>query len=158
MPDTHQNPDKPYADGKILQRIVDGVGVVTFNNPEKRNAMSLEMWEGFGQALIELRDDPDVRVVILRGAGDKAFVSGADISQFEKPRHNAAASEEYSRRSEAQRALLAQFPKPTIACIRGFCLGGGMQVAMFCDMRFAAEDSRFGIPAAKLGIAYGYDG
>src|SRR5262249_19103831 len=82
----------------------------------------------------------------------------ADISQFEKTRHNAAASEEYSKRSEAQRALLAHFAKPTIACIRGFCLGGGMQVAMSCDMRFAAQDSRFGIPAAKLGIAYGYDG
>src|ERR1700759_3763343 len=147
-----------YADGKILKTITEGVGVVTFNNPEKRNAMSLEMGEGLGQALTSLRDNPDVRVVILVGAGDKAFVSGADISQFEKTRHNAAASEEYSRRSEAQRALLATYPKPTISCIRGFCLGGGMQVAMLTDIRIAAEDSQFGIPAAKLGIAYGYDG
>jgi len=147
-----------YADGKILKTINEGVGVVTFNNPEKRNAMSLEMWEGLGQALSELRDDPGVRVVVLVGAGDKAFVSGADISQFEKTRHNAAASEEYSKRSEAQRALLGNYPKPTIACIRGFCLGGGMQVAMLTDIRIAAEDSQFGIPAAKLGIAYGYDG
>src|SRR5476649_2015499 len=92
------------------------------------------------------------------GAGDKAFVSGADISQFEKTRHNAEASAEYSRRSEAQRALLADFPKPTIACIRGFCLGGGMLVAMLTDIRIASETGRFGIPAAKLGIAYGYDG
>src|SRR5882672_11194081 len=121
--------DKSYADGKILQSVNDGVGVITFNNPEKRNAMSLDMWEGLGHALIELRDDPGVRVVIMVGAGDKAFVSGADISQFEKTRHNAEASEEYSRRSEAQRALLANYPKPSIACIRGFCLGGGMQVA-----------------------------
>jgi len=158
MLDVSKSNDKSYADGKILQRVADGVGVVTFNNPEKRNAMSLEMWEGFGQALIELRDDPEVRVVILAGAGDKAFVSGADISQFEKARHNAEASEEYSRRSAAQRALLADYPKPTIACIRGFCLGGGMQVAMLADIRIAAEDSQFGIPAAKLGIAYGYDG
>jgi enoyl-CoA hydratase/carnithine racemase len=158
MLDVPKSHEKSYADGKILKGVTEGVGVVTFNNPEKRNAMSLEMWEGFGEALTELRDDPDVRVVILTGAGDKAFVSGADISQFEKTRHNAAASEEYSKRSEAQRTLLAQFPKPTIACIRGFCLGGGMQVAMSCDMRFAAQDSRFGIPAAKLGIAYGYDG
>ena len=147
-----------YADGKILKTITDGIGVVTFNNPEKRNAMSLEMWEGLGQALSELRDDPEVRVVVLFGAGDKAFVSGADISQFEKTRHNAEASEEYSKRSEAQRALLGNYPKPTIACIRGFCLGGGMQVAMLTDIRIAAEDSQFGIPAAKLGIAYGYDG
>jgi len=150
--------DKSYADGKILKRITEGVGVVTFNNPEKRNAMSLDMWEGLGQALTELRDDDDVRVVVLVGAGDKAFVSGADISQFEQTRHNAQASEEYSRRSEAQRALLGNYPKPTVSCIRGFCLGGGMQVAMLADIRFASDNSKFGIPAAKLGIAYGYEG
>jgi enoyl-CoA hydratase/carnithine racemase len=150
--------DKSHADGKILQSIADGVGVITFNNPEKRNAMSLDMWEGFGHALVELRDDPAVRVVILVGAGDKAFVSGADISQFEKNRHNAEASEEYSKKSAAQRALLANYPKPIIACIHGFCLGGGMQVAMAADIRIAAEHSQFGIPAARLGIAYGYDG
>src|SRR5437660_10761543 len=158
MLDIPNKTEKSFADGKILQSVTDGIGVVTFNNPEKRNAMSLDMWEGFGQALTELRDDNEVRVVILVGAGDKAFVSGADISQFEKTRHNAEASEEYSRRSAAQRALLLNYPKPTIACIRGFCLGGGMQVAMLTDIRFAAENSQFGIPAAKLGIAYGYDG
>jgi enoyl-CoA hydratase/carnithine racemase len=155
---TEKNNEKSYADGKILQSVTEGVGVITFNNPEKRNAMSLEMWEGLGNALIDLRDNPDVRVVVLVGAGDKAFVSGADISQFEKTRHNAAASEEYSKRSAAQRALLADYPKPTIACIRGFCLGGGMQVAMLTDIRMASDNSQFGIPAAKLGIAYGYDG
>src|SRR6266403_2588099 len=158
MLDVSTKADKSHADGKILQSVADGVGVITFNNPEKRNAMSLEMWEGLGNALIELRDNPDVRVVIMVGAGDKAFVSGADISQFEKTRHNAEASEEYSKRSAAQRALLADYPKPTIACIRGFCLGGGMQVAMLADIRFASDNSQFGIPAAKLGIAYGYDG
>jgi enoyl-CoA hydratase len=150
--------DKSHADGKILQAVSDGVGIITFNNPDKRNAMSLDMWEGFGHALIELRDDPGVRVVILTGAGDKAFVSGADISQFEKTRHNAEASEEYSKKSAAQRALLADYPKPIIACIRGFCLGGGMQTAMAADIRIASDNSQFGIPAAKLGIAYGYDG
>src|SRR5471030_1291898 len=158
MLDVPKNADKSHADGKILQDIADGVGVITFNNPEKRNAMSLDMWEGLGEALVELRDDPEVRVVVLTGAGDKAFVSGADISQSEKTRHNAEASEEYSRKSAAQRALLADYPKPVIACIRGFCLGGGMQVAMAADMRIASENSQFGIPAAKLGIAYGYDG
>src|SRR3979409_1608455 len=150
--------EKSFADGKILRDVTEGVGVITFNNPEKRNAMSLDMWEGLGHALTDLRDDPDVRVVIMVGAGDKAFVSGADISQFEKTRHNAEASEEYSKKSAAQRALLAEYPKPVIACIRGFCLGGGAQVAMLADIRFAAENSQFGIPAAKLGIAYGYDG
>jgi enoyl-CoA hydratase len=158
MLDVHEETQKSFACGKILQSVADGVGVITFNNPEKRNAMSLDMWEGLGHALIELRDNPDVRVVILVGAGDKAFVSGADISQFEETRHNAAASEEYSKRSAAQRALLADYPKPTIACIRGFCLGGGMQVAMMSDIRIASADSQFGIPAARLGIAYGHDG
>jgi enoyl-CoA hydratase len=158
MLDISKDNEKSYADGKMLQKVEDGVGVITFNNPEKRNAMSLDMWEGLGNALIELRDDAQVRVVILTGAGDKAFVSGADISQFEKTRHNAEASEEYSRKSAAQRALLADYPKPIIACIRGFCLGGGMQVAMAADIRIASENSQFGIPAAKLGIAYGYDG
>jgi enoyl-CoA hydratase len=158
MLDVPKSADKSFADGKILQSVTDGVGIVTFNNPDKRNAMSLDMWDGLGAALVELRDDPDVRVVILTGAGDKAFMSGADISQFEKNRHNAQASEEYGKRSDAQRALLADYPKPTIACIRGFCLGGGMQIAMLTDIRIAAETSQFGIPAAKLGIAYGYEG
>lgn len=158
MSDIFSTTGIPYAGGKIFQHTTDGVGVITFNNPDKRNAMSLEMWEGFGEALTALRDDETVRVVVLRGAGGKAFVSGADISQFEKTRHNAAASEEYARRSAAQRALLADYPKPTIACIEGFCLGGGMQVAMLADIRIAAHGSQFGIPAAKLGIAYGFDG
>jgi enoyl-CoA hydratase len=158
MLDVPKKSEKTFADGKILQNVTDGVGIITFNNPEKRNAMSLDMWEGLGLALTELRDEPDVRVVILAGAGDKAFVSGADISQFEKNRHNAQASEEYAKKSAAQRALLADYPKPIIACIRGFCLGGGMQVAMSADIRIASENSQFGIPAAKLGIAYGYDG
>jgi enoyl-CoA hydratase/carnithine racemase len=158
MPEISSTIETPYADGKIIKYSADGVGVITFNNPDKRNAMSLEMWEGFGEALTALRDDETVRVVILRGAGGKAFVSGADISQFEKTRHNAAASEEYAKRSAAQRALLADYPKPTIACIDGYCLGGGMQVAMLADIRLASHGSQFGIPAAKLGIAYGYDG
>ena len=103
MPDISR--EIAYADGKILQHVTDGVGVITFNNPDKRNAMSLEMWEGFGEALTALRDDDAVRVVILRGSGGKAFVSGADISQFEKTRHNAAASEEYARRSAGSRRV-----------------------------------------------------
>src|SRR5438552_16863344 len=98
--------DKSHAEGKILQSVTDGVGVITFNNPEKRNAMSLDMWQGFGHALIELRDDPEVRVAILVGAGDKAFVSGADISQFEKPGHNGNALEVNAKRSARRRASL----------------------------------------------------
>ena len=95
MLDVPASAEKSHADGKILQRIDDGVGIITFNNPEKRNAMSLDMWEGLGNALIELRDDPDVRVVILFGAGDKAFVSGRRYqpvrkapAQRRRPRRN----------------------------------------------------------------------
>lgn len=147
-----------YADGKILSSVSEGIGILTFNNPDKRNAMSLEMWEGATEVLTAFRDDPDVRVVVLVGAGGKAFVSGADISQFEKNRSNAAESEEYGRRSGRSREILANgYPKPTIACIQGFCMGGGIALAMSTDMRFASEGSQFGIPAAKLGIAYGYD-
>src|ERR1700741_128320 len=110
MLDIPRDNEKSFAEGKILKSMTERVGVVTFNNPEKRNAMSLDMWEGLGQAFTELGDNPEGRVVILTGAGDKAFMSGADISQFEKNRHNAQASEEYSRKSEAQRALLANYP------------------------------------------------
>src|SRR5438105_15909714 len=93
MLDVAKTAEISHADGKILQSVDDGVGVITFNNPDKRNAMSLDMWEGLGLALVDLRDDPTVRAVILVGAGSKAFVSGADISQFEQGRHNAEASE-----------------------------------------------------------------
>jgi enoyl-CoA hydratase/carnithine racemase len=148
----------PLADGKLLQRVADGIGTITFNNIEKHNAMSLDMWEALGDAMHELSSHPDVRVIVLTGAGDKAFVSGADISQFEKSRHNAEASEDYVRRSSMARALLGNCSKPTIASIQGFCLGGGLQIAMLADIRIASESSQFGIPAAKLGVAYGYEG
>jgi enoyl-CoA hydratase len=146
------------AGGKILQGTLDGVGIVTFNNPAKHNAMSLDMWEALGKAIDGLAADPKVRVIILVGAGGKAFISGADISQFEQLRHNAAATAQYSLRSAAARQALEDCPKPIVACIEGFCLGGGLLVAMLADIRLAAEGSSFGIPAAKLGAAYGYHG
>jgi len=145
---------REYAGGKMLAAKDEGVGLVTFNQPEKRNAMSLEMWQGLGEILDEFAADNSVRVVILTGAGNKAFVSGADISQFEKNRANANAQQEYDRLTGAGRAKFQTFPKPTIARIRGFCLGGGLAIAMSADLRVAAADSQFGIPAAKLSIAY----
>ncbi|MBV9251156.1 MAG: enoyl-CoA hydratase/isomerase family protein [Acetobacteraceae bacterium] len=145
---------KQYAGGKMLAAKDQGVGLITFNQPEKRNAMSLEMWTGFGEILDEFREDNSVRVVVLTGAGNKAFVSGADISQFEKNRSNADAQREYDRLSGIGRAKYHEFPKPVIARIRGFCLGGGLAIAMGADLRIAAEDSQFGIPAARLSIAY----
>jgi len=150
---TREQPAR-YAGGKMLAAVDNGVGLITFNQPEKRNAMSVEMWEGLGQILEEFRDDPAVRVAVLTGAGDKAFVSGADISQFESRRANADAQREYDRMTTRGRDQLSAFPKPVIAQIRGFCLGGGLGIAMQADLRVASADSQFGIPAARLGIAY----
>jgi enoyl-CoA hydratase len=148
---------RQYASGKMLAEVTDGVGLITFNQPEKRNAMSVEMWDGLTDILESWIDDPEVRVVVLTGAGDKAFVSGADISQFEKSRSDADAQREYDRLTSRGRALLATFPKPVIARISGFCLGGGLGIAMQADIRIASDTSAFGIPAAKLGIAYGFE-
>ena len=149
---------REFAGGKMLAAVDGGVGLVTFNQPEKRNAMSLEMWQGLEAILDGFAADDAVRVVVLTGAGGKAFVSGADISQFEKNRANADAQVEYDRLTSAGRTKLATFAKPTIAMIRGFCLGGGLAIAMQADLRIAAEGSQFGIPAAKLSIAYAFDG
>lgn len=147
-----------YAGGKMLAAKEDGIGLITFNQPEKRNAMSVEMWMGFGEILDEFAEDSAVRVVILTGAGSKAFVSGADISQFEKQRSNADAQQEYDRLTGVGRKKFQAFRKPTIARIRGFCLGGGLAIAMQADLRIASTDSMFGIPAARLSIAYGFEG
>jgi enoyl-CoA hydratase len=146
-----------FAEGKILASITDGVGRVVFNQPEKRNAMSVNMWEGMGQALDIFGADASVRCVVLQGAGDKAFVSGADISQFDKVRSNADAQQEYDKITSAGRLKLMNYEKPVIAQIRGFCMGGGLGIAMSTDIRIASDDSQFGIPAAKLSIAYGFD-
>ncbi len=149
--------DVRYASGKMLASVRDGVGLITFNQPEKRNAMSVEMWDGLTSILEAWENDPEVRVVVLTGAGEKAFVSGADISQFEKSRSNADAQKEYDKLTSAGRAKLTGYAKPVIARIQGFCLGGGLGIAMGADLRIAGESSTFGIPAAKLGIAYGWD-
>ena len=146
-----------HAGGKMLATAAGGVGTITFNQPEKRNAMSVEMWDGLVSILQAWEHDDAVRVVVLTGAGDKAFVSGADISQFAKTRSNAEAQREYDAVTSVGRRTLTQFPKPVIARIRGFCLGGGLGIAMGADIRIASDDAAFGIPAAKLGIAYGFD-
>lgn len=148
---------KEYAGGKMLAAKDDGVGLITFNQPEKRNAMSMEMWTGFGEILDEFSEDSSVSVVIITGAGHKAFVSGADISQFEKNRNSADAQKEYDRLTGIGREKYHAFRKPVIARIRGFCMGGGLAIAMAADMRIAAADSQFGIPAARLSIAYAPD-
>jgi enoyl-CoA hydratase len=149
---------REYAGGKMLSTKHDGIGVATFNQPEKHNAISVEMWLGLADILEDFESDDSIRTVILTGAGTRAFVSGADISQFEQRRSNADAQRAYDEQTSRGARKLATFAKPTIASIRGYCLGGGLAIAMQCDLRIASSDSQFGIPAAKLGIAYGFDG
>jgi enoyl-CoA hydratase len=138
---------------------VDGpIATVTFNNPAKRNAMSVEMRAALPGALTALQDDPEVRVVILTGAGDKAFVSGADISEFGERRTSPEARAEYDAGWKAIDAAWHGLGKPVIAMIRGFCIGGGLVTALQADIRIAADDSQFGVPAARLGLGYGLAG
>ncbi len=146
------------ATRKILADVDDGVGILTFNQPEKRNAVSLEMWQGIGDAIEAFQQDPAVRVVIMKGAGGRAFASGADISEFDKSRANAAQRREYGAISARGARALAELDKPLIAHIEGYCIGGGLAIALNADVRFATPGSQFGIPAARLGLGYEYAG
>lgn len=147
-----------YADGKLLAETRDDIGWITFNQPEKRNALSVEMWDGLRQVLEAWAGDEAVRVVVLAGQGEEAFISGADISQFEALRANAEQQAAYQLRVAGGYASLAIFPKPIIAAVRGYCLGGGLMVALRADFRIASETARFGVPAARMGIVYSPEG
>lgn len=143
---------------KIISRREDGIGHLIFNNPEKRNAVSLEMWQAVEDTLDRFEGDDEIRVVVLSGAGGRAFVSGADISKFEAERSSAEAVAHYNDTTFRVSARLSGFPKPTIAQIAGSCVGGGVAIAVCCDLRICGQSSRFGIPAAKLGLGYGFAG
>ena len=145
-----------FAGGKMLAHKGDGVGTMTFNNPEKRNAVSFDMWKAAETILADFAADPTVRVVVVTGAGGKAFVSGADVSRFDDERAETEAVQRYNAATEAIYSGLHRFPKPTIAKIRGFCIGGGLGLAVSCDLRLATESSKFALPAAKLGLGYGF--
>ena len=147
------------ATSKIIGRIGDdGIGWLIFNQPERHNALSLEMWQGIGDVLEAFEADQRVRVVIMRGAGGKAFVSGADISEFDTKRGTAAQKNEYGVVAGRANRWLSRMEKPLIALIEGYCIGGGLATALQADIRFATPDSRFGIPAARLGLGYEYEG
>jgi len=150
--------DMPTATEKLIARKEGAIGWVIFNNPDKRNAMSLEMSEATAVAMEGYAKDPAIRVVILRGQGDKAFVSGADISQFKERRSNAEQVKAAEAISERCNKAIRECPKPVIAMIRGYCMGGGLGTAVVCDLRIASDDSRFGVPAAKLGVGYRFNG
>ena len=132
------------------------VGRLVFNKPAKRNATSSDMWEAIPVILDDFEKDPAIRVVVVTGAGDQAFVSGADISEFEKARSTPEQIAHYDKIGEVANARLAKCSKPTIARIRGYCVGGGVAVSLTCDIRIASDNCKFGVPAAKLGLGYGF--
>lgn len=143
---------------KMLSRKDGAIGTMTFNNPERHNAVSLEMWQACARIMGEFSADPAIRVIVITGAGEKAFVSGADISKFAEERASKDGANTYNEAVEAGYAAVYNCPKPTIAMIRGYCVGGGMGLASCCDIRICTENSRFAVPAAKLSVGYGYPG
>jgi enoyl-CoA hydratase len=144
--------------GKLLLDMADGVAVITINNPAKRNALSGDIRGALPGLVTALQADAGVRVVIITGAGDRAFASGADISEFAERRTSPAARAEYDRMAAALSQAWDSLEKPLIAMIRGFCIGGGLFTALQADIRIASDDSQFGIPAARLGVGPGLPG
>ena len=147
-----------FAAGELTERLIaetqGPVGWLTFNNPARRNAISVDMWEGIPRALERFESDPAIRAIVLAGAGDKAFVSGADVSQFETQRASADGVQRYEEIAEGAQRRLQECERPVVAMIRGYCLGAGVNIALACDLRLAADDARLGIPAAKMGLGY----
>ncbi len=143
---------------KLIVKKREGVGHLILNQPEKHNAISYAMWLGIAQVVSDFETDDDIRVIVVSGEGGAAFSSGADISQFERQRQSAENIQVYDGAAGRAQESLINVSKPTIAKITGYCIGGGLATALCCDLRFANVDSKFGIPAAKLGLGYGYDG
>jgi enoyl-CoA hydratase/carnithine racemase len=144
------------ATDRMIARKEGGIGWIVFNNPERHNAVSLEMWQAVETILDDYAKDAAVRVVVLTGAGGKSFVSGADISKFEDERAKETAVQHYNATTDRIYAKLHDFEKPTIAMIRGYCIGGGLGLAVACDLRISSENSTFALPAAKLSLGYRY--
>ena len=147
-----------YADGRILAGRVDGTGHVVINNPERLNALSQEMYEAGAGVFEAMAGDGKVRLLVVRGAGGKAFASGADISKFEEQRSSEERVAAYDAISNRFYDAVFNFPKPTIAMITGYCIGGGLALAACCDIRLCEDKSRFAVPAARLGLGYGFGG
>lgn len=142
---------------KMIAEKADGIGWMTFNQPERRNAISHEMREGILEILDDFESDPAVRVIVMKGAGDKAFVSGSDISRGEKGNATPEQLERQGKLSGLVQKRYTTLAKPLIAMIRGYCLGGGVATALYADLRIASDDAQFGIPAALLGNAYNWE-
>lgn len=147
-----------HAGCRILLERKGGVARIILNAPDKLNAMNLAMWLALGDVCLALATDDGLRVVTIEGAGDRAFAVGADISEFGSTRNNAEAAATYNVAVSRAEEAIEAMPVPTIALIRGFCIGGGLEIAMRCDLRMARDDAQFAITPAKLGLGYGYDG
>ena len=145
------------GEGRIIYAAAGGIATLTLDQPDRLNAMTLAMWRALPDAVARAANDPDVRVLVLTGAGDRAFCAGADISQFGTARTGDDAVAAYDAAVAAGSAAVLQADKPTVAAIRGICFGGGLALAMACDLRFATAGSRFRLPAARLGLGYGFD-
>lgn len=143
---------------RMIATVEDGIGWVVYNNPERLNAVSIEMTEAIPVIFDAFEKMDEVRVVVMRGAGDRAFISGADISQFEKQRSSEESRRIFDEKGKVAAARMAALTKPLIAMIQGYCIGGGLMNALRADIRIASEDAQFGIPAARLGLGYGYAG
>jgi enoyl-CoA hydratase/carnithine racemase len=143
---------------KLIARVDGAIGWVIFNNPERHNATSFEMWQAMPLVLDAYVKDPGVRVIVFRGIGENAFSAGADISQFKEKRSSPEAVDAYNSAADSANRALRECPKPTIAMVRGYCIGGGTAVAVGCDIRIASDDARFAVPAAKLGLGYRFEG
>jgi enoyl-CoA hydratase/carnithine racemase len=143
---------------QLLVAVDDGIATITFNRPERHNALSAPIRASLPGVLRSLQDDASVRVVILTGAGDRAFISGADITEFGDQRTSPEARAQYDREAGDSSTAWRALEKPVIAMIRGYCIGGGLLTALQADIRIASDDSQFGIPAARLGLGYGYGG
>jgi enoyl-CoA hydratase/carnithine racemase len=143
---------------KMIAHKDGAIGWITFNNPARHNAVSLAMWEALYEIVTDYAADDAIRVIVLQGAGEKAFVSGADISEFEEKRSSVETTRIYNQTSQRASLALKEVNKPTIAMIRGYCVGGGVSTAISCDLRIAGEGSRFAVPAAKLGLGYDFEG
>jgi enoyl-CoA hydratase/carnithine racemase len=153
---THEERPMDIGTTKMIARKEGGIGWMIFNQPEKRNAVSFEMWVAIPKIIKAFENDPEVRGIVVTGAGDKAFVSGADISEFEKRRASPEDVKIYAAAGDEAAAVIQACSKPTIAMIRGICIGGGLGMALNTDIRIATDDSVFAVPAARLGLGYRY--
>ena len=148
----------PSTSERIIARKEGAIGWLVFNNPAKHNAISMDMAEAVPAVMRAFEDDAEVRVIVVAGAGEKAFAAGSDISGFESVRADPQKNKHYNDVNECSYNAVYQCTKPTVAMIRGYCIGGGLDFATSCDVRFCSDNAVFAVPAGKLGLGYGHEG